>query len=304
MDPDLVDSFLNGLSSHQTRRAYRTDLRKFFPEKQRVATELVQSVEVDDIRAFIHTMRALGHAEGTQRRRLAALRSFFDWAIAENIHDRNPARHPEVQPMPSTKGTSSTRALTKLEVRDLLEAAGASNRAGLRNQALILTIVYAALRRSEIAGLMVEDLRPLGRYWILDLGDTNTESAYVRIPDQVARVIESVQDQYEISSGPLWRSVSHRTHGEPLSPDAIYAIVRSAGKAAGVGAIAIDTLRRTGLRLASDGGADLPQIQAHGRFGDPASAARIHNADGVDGTLQNSAAVHIRIDASEVLVGA
>ena len=246
-------------------------------------------------------MHNLDLAAGTQRRRLAALRSFFDWAMTEHVHERNPARHPDVKPMPPDNAPSSVRLLTKLEVRDTLEAAGASDETGLRDQAIILTTLHAALRRSEIAGVEVGDIRPLGRYWILEVNYDDAEGEYVRIPDRVVDVIDNVKGQFGLTAGPLWRSMSNRNRGEPLSADAIYTIVRQAGKTAGVGPITIDTLRRTGLRFAADGGASLSQIQAHGRFGNPAAAAQVHDLDTAGGNLQDSAAMHIDFDASGVL---
>lgn len=299
---DLIDSFLNSLSSQQTRRAYRTDLHRFFSQDTDVEAAHVHSVEAEDVRAFVRTMRDLGRSEGTQQRRLAALRSFFDWTIKEGLQNRNPARHPDVQPMSSENDPPSTDHLTKSEVRSVLDAAGSSARRGQRDQALILTILYAALRRSEVAGLQVEDLRPLGRYWVLDLEGASAGGGYVRIPEQVVNIIEKMKDTYGISSGPLWRSMSNRNRGESLSPDAIYSIVRRAGKTANVGLVNIDTLRRTGLHLAAEGGADVSQIRVHGRFGDVASAARVHDADGRGRRLGDSAVDCIDLDVSDVSI--
>ncbi len=250
---NLLDSFLSSLSSSQTRRAYRTDLRTFFSPEKTINADLVQAITHEDVRAFVRTMHNLDLAAGTQRRRLAALRSFFDWAMTEHVHERNPARHPDVKPMPPDNAPSSARSLTKLEVRDTLEAAGASDETGLRDQVIILTTLHAALRRSEIAGVEVGDIRPLGRYWILEVNYDDAEGEYVRIPDRVVDVIDNVKGQFGLTAGPLWRSMSNRNRGEPLSGDAIYTIVRQAGKTAGVGPITIDTLRRTGLRFAADG---------------------------------------------------
>lgn len=300
---DLIDSFLSSLSSQQTCRAYRTDLQRFFSQDDDVEAAHAQSVESEDVRAFVRTMRDLGRSEGTQQRRLAALRSFFDWTIKEGLQDRNPARHPDVQPMPSENDPSSTRRLTKAEAYSVLEVAGSSAQSGRRDQVLILTIIYAALRRSEVAGLQVEDLRPLGRYWVLDLDGASTGGGYVRIPEQVVDAIEKMKDTYGISSGPLWRSMSNRNRGESLSPDAIYSIVRRAGKTANVGLVNIDTLRRTGLHLAAEGGADVSQIRVHGRFGDAASAARIHTSDVQGQRLGDSAAECIDLDVSDLSVG-
>lgn len=298
---DLIEAYVSSLSSKQTRRAYRTDLQAFFGEKDQIDAHSLRGIKGEHVQGFVRTMQDLGRSEGTQRRRLAALRSFFDWAITEGIHDRNPARHPAISPTAPDDSASSARHLSHSETRQLLEAAGRSA-AGLRDQAMILVAVVAALRRSEVAQVQVEDIRPLGRYWILDVSSDQVDDDYVRIPDTVVSVLEEVQETYGIPSGPLWRSVSNRNRGDPLTPDAIYSIVRRAASAADIGHVSIDTLRRTGLHLAAEGGADVMQIQAHGRYGSVASAARVpERADG-DGTkLRDGAAEYIELDALGVV---
>jgi site-specific recombinase XerD len=295
---DLIDAYLSTLSSKQTRRAYRTDLQAFFAQKDRVDAQSLRGIKGEHIQVFVRTMQDRGRSGGTQRRRLAALRSFFDWAITEGIHDRNPARHPAISPIVLEDSTSSVRRLSQTETRQLLEAAGRSDATGLRDRAIVLVTVVAALRRSEVAQVQVQDIRPLGRYWILDLSPDSSDGDYVRIPETVVGMVEEVQETYGISSGPLWRSVSNRNRGEPLTPDAIYSIVRRAGSAADVGPVSIDTLRRTGLHLAAEGGADVAQIQAHGRYGSVASAARVpERADRKGTKLRDGAAAYIELDA-------
>ena len=70
-----------------------------------------------------------------------------------------------------------------------------------------------------------------------------------------------------------------------------------------MGSVTIDTVSRTGLRLAADGGASLSQIQDHGRLGKSAAAAQVYDPETTGGNLQDSAAVHIDFDVSEVLRG-
>jgi len=292
---DLLDSFLKEVSSDQTRRAYGTDLNRFFKDTA-VDESLVQSTSAEDIQAFVRAMDRRELSGSTQRRRLAALRRFFDWLIEEGVMSHNPARHPQVQLLQSEAGTSSNSPLSKEDVEDLVTTAGESPKTGIRDQALILTIVYAALRRGEVAILEVEDVRPLGRYWVLDLDDASQGSGYVRIPQTVVEAIERVQDAYDITSGALWRSLSNQNRGRPMTPDAIYKVVRRVSEKAGLEALSIDTLRRTGLQLALQGGADLPQVQAHGRFSDSSSAARLHDAEERSGALSESAVEHIELD--------
>lgn len=291
---DLIDSFLEEVSSQQTRRAYRTDLRRFFPDEN-VDASLVQGVEPEGIQSFVRAMHRDDQSLSTQRRRLAALRRFFDWLIQRGQLKRNPARHPEVQLLsPDTSPSNPT--LTKEETEALIDAAGDSPRTGPRDRALILTIVYAALRRREVARLEVGDIRPLGRYWVLDLPTLPQDGGYVRIPELVVEAIEQMKDRYGIDHGRLWRSLSNRNDGTPMSPDAIYKVVRRVAERAGLDTVSIDVLRRTGLQLALQGGADVPQVQTHGRFSDSSSAARLHNDEERSGALSESAVDYIDLD--------
>jgi len=293
----LANGFLNSLPSRQTRRAYRTDIHRFFEadEEDQVTTAQVTAVEAEDIRSFVRSMRRAKASLATQRRRLAALRSFFDWLIENGVVTYNPARRPSVKPLPP-KTSASTSTLSKSALEMLVATAGTDPQSGPRDRALILTIVYAALRRSEVTQIDVADIRPLGRYWILDLERDEDGGSYVRIPEVVVEAIEQVKDAHGITSGRLWRSLSPRNRGEPMSPDAIYKVVRRVSADAGLEPVSIDMLRRSGLRLALQGGADLPQVQAHGRLRDAGSAAHLHEEDDRSGRLSESAVEYIDLN--------
>jgi site-specific recombinase XerD len=292
--PDLVDRFLKTLSTAQTRRAYRTDLRRFF-ENSAVARAEVQRIDASGIRAFVRRMRRRRMSLSTQRRRLSALRAFFDWLVTSDLVPHNPARHPKVSPLPPDSNDDASDRLGRTQIHQLVEAATAQAHTGLRDRALITTIVYGALRRGEVAALRVQDVRPLGRYWVLDLPDDAT-GRYVQVPDVVVEEIEALQKTYDITDGPLWRSVSRQNAGAPLTPDGVYKAVRRVARRAGVADVTIDALRQAGLRLALDGGADLAQVQAHGRFSDSASAAQLYEDEDPAGALGDSAAAYIDLD--------
>lgn len=292
---DFVDSFLKTVSSTQTRRAYRSDLRQFF-QADDVSKAQVSSVGGEDVQSFVRTLHRENASVATQRRGLAALRSFFDWLIEEDLAFHNPGRHPMVKPIQSGMDESSRSPLPKSDVESLVTTAADSPRAGPRDRAIILAIVYGALRRSEVAQIEVGDVRPLGQYWILDLQPANEGGSYVRIPEVLLEAIEQVKDVYDITSGSLWRSLSPRNRGQPMTPDAVYKVVRRTSRKAGVGPVDIDTLRRSGLHIALQGGADLPQVQAHGRLRDFVSAARLHDADDDPGKLAESAVEYIDLD--------
>ena len=74
-----------------------------------------------------------------------------------------------------------------------------------------------------------------------------------------------------------------------MTPDAIYKAVRRTGRRAGLGAVTIDTLRQTGLRLAMDAGATLQQVQLHGRLKSAGSVERFTDTDDQENRLGDGA---------------
>ena len=295
---DLVDSFLASLSSDQTKRAYGTDLRSFF-QSEEVEQPLVSAVDAQTVQSEIRTMYRNQASLATQRRRLAALRSFFDWLVQQEVVNSNPARHPDVKTIDTEKNSAPAPTLSTDDLESLVAAADEDPTTGPRDVAIILTIVYAALRRSEVAYLEVDDVRPLGRHWILDLRNDRPGSSYVRIPEVVVEAIETVKAVYDITSGRLWRSLSPQNRGEPMSPDAVYKMVRRVSMKAGLGSVSIEVLRKSGLQMALRAGASLPHVQAHARLQDARSAASLHQESDRPGTLDESAVEFIELDVSD-----
>lgn len=296
---DLLPQYLSELSSSHTRRGYETDLKSFFG--QGVVEEAdIENIDPEQIQAHLRSKARNDQSISTQRRCLAALRGFWDWLISQDMASHNPARHPQVEPVRPTVESSPDAPLSKEDIKRMIEEAGQSERTAVRDQALILTIVYGALRRSEVASLETHQVRPLGGHWILDL-ETPSETGYVRIPETVVEAIDRVKARYDITKGRLWRSVSNQNYGAPMTPDAIYKVVRRTSKRAGLEPVSIDTLRKTGLHLALAGGADISQVQAHGRLSDVGSAARLSDPGKLSGALTDSAAEYIELDVAHIL---
>lgn len=293
-----VSSFLRELEAEHTQRAYRTDLKRFFSHVADDPSEFdVENVDSGKIQDFLRTMRADNLSYATRRRRLSAIRAFYDWLQEENLVSRHPARTMDIQLRNTDDSADTPRFLEKNELEGLISAAGKSPTSGIRDQGLILVILYAALRRGEAAALNIEHVRPLGRHWVVDVpSPSGSQGGFVKIPEFVATAVQRVATQYEEDTGPLWRSFSNRNRGARLGPDAIYKRVREIGKTANLGAIDIETLRRSGLRLASASGARPAQVQSHARLQDPASAVRYFDSTSEDARLQDAAADHINLN--------
>lgn len=301
---DQHRQFLDQIDSQHTKRAYRADLAHFLEHiSNQTRLERFEEVTANDVHTYIQTLQADGLSISTQRRRLSALRRFYDWLMDQGVSDRNPARTCRVElTEPSTESdaqedSAHSRVLEKSEAEELIRATEAAGNAAVRDRGLLLTILYGALRRAEVVAMDVEHVRPLGRHWVIDLpaGDA-WSSAYVKIPEAVVEAIEQVQSRYGISEGALWRSLSNRNRGARLTPDAVYKIVRRTGRQADLGTVTVDMVRRTGLHLALTAGASLQQVQLHGRLQSVASVENLGDQNEQPDRLGDSAVDFVDLD--------
>lgn len=300
----ILKRFLEGIASRHTRRAYRTDLHNFFglQDDADLGAAQIASVSRTDVQTHARSLQADGKSSSTLRRRLSALRRFFDWAVDEGLSETNPARAARIHRSDSSDESRQTdqerSVLSKSDVEDLIHAADGAGAAARRNRGLLLTIFYGALRRSEVAAMDVDDVRPLGRHWVIDvpLGDGLSGGAYVKVPETVVEAIDAVQSRYGIDEGALWRSLSNRNRGARMTPDAIYKVMRRTGERAGLSTVTVEMLRQTGLRLAVEAGASLQQVQLHGRLKSANSVERLADTDGQGNHLSESAADFLNLD--------
>jgi len=297
--PDrLIDVYLQRFESPETVRSYRSDLVDFFGTDQ-VDHELVQGVNFVNVNQYIASLEALGRKASTIRRRVASLRGFFDWLHALGAIDKNPAQK---QLLRRVKAVSSKDRpvfyLTADQAASLIDATADAGPAAVRNRALILTMLHCVLRRSEVAAMDVEHIRPIGHYWVLDLPKSKGGAdQYVKMPAHLVEEVEKHLSHYDIKSGSIWRSVSNRNKHGRLSSESVYQIVKRTAIAAGLPEIGAHTLRHTGCTLAIEAGASLQQVQTHARHKNiETTMVYIHQRD----RLRDSAAdfIHVKTDKS------
>ncbi len=293
-EANLIAAYLHRYDRAQTRRAYQNDLTQFFG-RSHVTIDDVVGVSFLHVNQHLLDLENAGARPTTMRRRVAAIRGFFEWLVALGILEKNPANRQVVRRI---RGVSRRdRAITFLtadQASALVAACDTGDAASVRNRALILTLLHCVLRRSEAAAMDFEHLRPLGHYWVLDLPDTKGGSdQYVKVPAEVAEELHNLQSHYGFSGGPVWRSLSPRNRDERLTPHSIYRIVKSAAQRANLTEnIGAHTLRHTGCTLAIEAGASLQQVQAHARHKNlETTMIYVHQRD----RLRDSAADYIRI---------
>jgi site-specific recombinase XerC len=101
-------------------------------------------------------MERRGLAPASIRRKLSALSSLFDYLCERNAVTGNPVDGVK-RPM-ANGNEGSTPALGDAQARKLLEAPPADTLKGVRDRAILATLLYHGIRREELCGLRVKDL--------------------------------------------------------------------------------------------------------------------------------------------------
>lgn len=266
-DHDLIGLYLTRFDRASTRREYEKDLVDFFG-KQHIQLTEASSVSFVSVNSYLQSLQDRGLKPATIQRRISCIRGFFSWLVALGTLESNPADKHVVRRIRRVKREDHLiTVLTRDQARRLVEATAGNGEAAVRDRALVVTLLYGALRRSEAASMNVEHVRSAGPYWVIDLPDTKGGTdQYVKIPPQVVEAVEAVKAEYGIATGAIWRSLSNNSRGRRLSARSIYTIVNQTAERAGIRSeVGAHTLRHTACTLAIEGGANPQQVQAHAR---------------------------------------
>jgi integrase/recombinase XerD len=158
--PAEVEWFKN-IRNPSTKRAYENAIRDFMLFTGIKRPEEFRSVT----RAHVIAWRdALGDRLGdralvgtTIRHRLAALSSLFQYLCDKNAVTHNPVKGVKRPKVESDIG--KTPAIADHQARKLLVAPAEKSLKGIRDRAILATLLYHALRREELCKLTVRDYK-------------------------------------------------------------------------------------------------------------------------------------------------
>ncbi len=257
--PDVVEQFLDELSTQEvspyTVRNYRSDLTLFarwFEDTQGspFQPELVTPTDVREYRTFLIVLEKRSPA--TANRRLAALRSFFAWAQAQQFISENPTD--------SVKGVSRVRTAPQgLEKRDVDRLLRSVQRNGtIRDRAIVETLRHMGIRVGELVALRLGDVSiserkgelvirsgKRGKYRVvpLNLDARRAISAYLAVRPKVP-------DDHLF--------IGQRRNG--LGAHAVELLIQKYARLAGIPATTPHMLRHTFGKTLRDSGVDLVAI--------------------------------------------
>ncbi|MEL6106124.1 MAG: tyrosine recombinase XerC [Planctomycetota bacterium] len=143
-------------ASELTIKSYREDLLGFVEwiEATTGGVPKPSALSPQDLRSFQAALQKADYARTTISRKLAALRSFFKFAMREGMTTSNPAK-PLRNPRRQRK---LPHVLSDDEVGRLLMAPPANRTDGLRDRAILETMYSAGLRVSELVGMQEGDV--------------------------------------------------------------------------------------------------------------------------------------------------
>ena len=157
----MIDRFLDYLRYERNRseltvKRYEdslTDFQKYFEEQEEGLNWT--SVDADVIRGWMESLMERGNTASTVNTGLSALRSFFRFALARKMANKDPA-HMITGPK---KRKPLPQFVKEEEINELLDKTEWSDEyKDVRARTIIITLYEAGLRRSELIGLNDSDV--------------------------------------------------------------------------------------------------------------------------------------------------
>ncbi len=265
----VLNLVLDGLNSPHSRRVYEYALLDFIGWYEQEGRPGLAKATVQHYKA--HLLES-DLAPATINQRLCAVRALareaadngaLDPALAGGIaRVKGVAQH----------GRRTGNWLTREQARQLIDAPDVSTLKGLRDRAILATLIGCGLRRSEAAALCFAEIQQReGRWIIVDLVGKGNRVRTVPMPSwckaaidewaQRAGIADGILDR--MNTGRVYRSLSRHGHldGDSISPQTIADVVKEHAGQCGLEGLAAHDLRRTFAKLAHLGGSGLDQIQ-------------------------------------------
>lgn len=301
---ELVDEFLefaSGRARPNTVRAYAHDLSVFFE----VIRKEPRDVSPKDVLRFVTVQRQprkgaenlvrisdgeSGLSVSTIKRRLAAVSSFYGYLIVRG--DAGIVTNPVPQGLPTRRNRHrnqrgapllrGVRRLPRILDPDEVEALMAALRTD-RDRAMAQAMLLGGLRRCEVLGLRLEDLR-LGEWRVFIADGKGGHQRLVPIsPTFFATVADYMRAERppDAPTDRLFVSLKGPRRGQPLSVDGIDEVFSAARERAGLVHGTCHELRHTCFTRLREAGMAIEAVQAQAGHRSLAST-RIYLHLGVD----------------------
>ena len=256
----FVEFFTANIENDNTRAAYAAAIDRFLWWSQEHGYTL-PTIEPTLIAAYfkqgcpeIRPHKPLSRpklADSSKKQHLAAIKALFDYLVTGGVVEFNPAASVKGPKVVVEKG--KTPVLSPVDARRLLDCIDTTKIAGLRDRALIATMLYAFARVGASLAMNVDDIYENGRSLWLRLhekgGKYHEMPAHHKLAEYLDAYIE-VAGIREERTTPLFRTLDRKrqlTDRRMLRQDAWGMIKRRALQAGVTSAACCHTWRATGI---------------------------------------------------------
>jgi len=261
----FIEFFAAEIRNVNTRRAYGRIARHFFRWLEERGLQLTNVTPVV-VAGYIEE-RGRTCSKASVKQTLAGLRVLLDYLVVGHVLEFNPAAAVRGPRLTIRKG--KTPVLTAAEARRFLDTIDTTTIAGLRDKALVGTMVFSFARVGAVVGMNVGDYYPGldGKRWWLRLN----EKGGIEHELPAHHNAETWLDAYihaagiaEDRSGPLWRPLdrhSRLTARRMHAGDVLRMVKRRARQAGLSDRIGCHTWRATGITAYLQNGGTLENAQ-------------------------------------------
>jgi site-specific recombinase XerD len=261
-----VEFFTANINNPHTRRAYARACARFFAWCEQRGLTLA-AIRPFDVAAWVNDLQENHGAPGVKQQ-LAAVRMLFDWLITGQVVPFNPAS--AVRGPKHVVKTGKTPVLDGAEWRRLIDSIPTDTVRALRDRALIATLTYSFARITAALRMKVEDLRPQGAGWQVQLHEKGGKQHTMPCHHALAEALRAYIDAAGIAEdrkGWLFRTSPGHTATvlteQPMTQADAWRMIRRRAAAAGIFApIGNHTFRATGITAYLGNGGALEHAQS------------------------------------------
>jgi integrase/recombinase XerD len=260
----FIEFFTASIRNRNTRMAYARAVKQFFDWCDDRRLELAD-IEAISVATYIEQLGTTA-SKPTVKQHLAAIRQLFDYLTTGGVLEVNPAASVRGPKYVVRRG--KTPVLSSEEARKLLDSIESTTLIGLRDRALIGTMVYSFARVGAAITMKVGDYFQHRTRWWLRLHEKGGKRHEVPCHPTLEEYLNAWIVAAGISrdkKGPLFRTMSRgdRFSDKPMSRfDVLHMIKRRAKTAALPYSTCCHTFRATGITTYLQNGGTLEHAQA------------------------------------------
>lgn len=259
---NLIQSFIDYLDTERglaenTLESYSRDLRHYFEFLSGDQRSLENATRAT-IMSYLLSLQKDGRSASTIARRLAALKSFYQYLVRESRIDHDPTENLE-----SPKQRKRLpQVLSVAEVERLLAQPDGRTPTGLRDRAMLELLYATGIRVSELVSLNVSDVN-------LDIGFVRCtgKGSRERMVPVGSVAVRALRDYLErgwprLNRIPSEEALFVNQHGRRLTRQGFWKILKKYSRQAGITKeITPHTLRHSFATHLLENGADLRAVQ-------------------------------------------